>query len=164
MGQGSNADPIQPLTSVLPGFREKPGGLPIAGVQKIVSVPLVTLTAASTTYKVGVFTAPSDGWYIKDAWFSDVVAPDYATTTLALDNYDKSAVAARNALSTTNQDIDGAATTLKQGLQLTLSATLANLLMDEGDVLNAVVACGATQATAGEGLQLTVVLVGPEID
>lgn len=162
--RGDVADPIQPLTAVLPGFREKPSGVPSLAVQKIVSVPLVTKTAASTTYKVGVFVAPCDGWYIKEAWFADVVAPDYATTTLALDNYDKSGTAARNALSATNQDIDGTATTLKQGLQLTLTSTEANRMMDEGDVLSATVACGATEAAAGEGLVLTVTLLGPEID
>ncbi len=164
MGLGTNPDPIQPLTSVLPGLEERPGGAPLIGVQKIISVPLVTKTAASTTYKLGVFTAPSDGWWIKEAWVSAVVAPDYATTTLALDNYDASGNAARNPLSTTNQDIDGAALTAKEGKQLTLSATEANRSMDEGDVLNATVACGATEAAAGEGLQLTVVMVGPEID
>ncbi len=162
--RGDVSDPIQPVTAVLPGLREQPGGIPSVGVQKLVSVPLVAKTTPSTTYKIGVFTAPCDGWYIKEVWFSDVVAPDYATTTLALDNYDKSATTARNVLAATNQDIDGAATTAKQGLKLTLSNTQANLMMDEGDMLNATVVVGATEMLAGEGLQLTVVLVGPEID
>src|SRR3990167_5421755 len=121
MGLSANADPIQPLSSLLPGLREKPVGLPIAGVQRVLNVPLVLLAAASTTYKVGVFVAPSDGWYIKEALYGSMVQPDYATTTLALDNYDKSASAARNVLSTTNADIDAAAATALKGLKLTLS-------------------------------------------
>ena len=162
--RGDVADPIQPLTSVLPGFREQTSGIPKVAVQKIVSAPLVTKTAASTTYKVGVFVAPCDGWWIKEAWIAAVVAPDYATSTFALDNYDKSAAAARNELSTTNLDIDGSALVAKKGTQLTLTATDADRYMDEGDVLNATVALGATEATAGEGLVLTVILLGPEID
>ena len=162
MGLGTNADPIQPLTSVLPGLNERPGGVPIMGVQKIISVKLVDKTAASTTYKTHIFTAPSDGWWIKEIYVSAVVVPSYASQTLALDNYDKSATAARNALSAATYALGGL--TLKQGAQMALTATDADRFMDEGDVLNATVAIGASESTAGEGLGITVVMVGPEID
>ncbi len=162
MGKGTCADPIQPLHSVLPGCEEKPSAFPILGVQKVISVPLVTKTAASTTYKVGGFVAPSDGWYIKEIHVGAMVTPNYASTTLAVDNYDASGNAARNVLAATNENLE--TLTALEGTKLTLSTTEANRYMDEGDVLNFTVAVGASETTPGEGIVATVVLLGPEID
>ncbi len=164
---GTYPGPIPPLSDVLPGLRERPGGIPALGAQRIVSVPLWEKTVVDTTSrKVGVWTAPSDGWYVVDVFVSQVVLPAYTgVATLALDNYDKSAAAARNLLSTTTIDLKAAGgfTALK-GLQLTLSATLANRMLDEGDFINANIVIGATEATAGEGIALTLVVQGPEIN
>lgn len=162
MGYGTNADPIQPLSSVLPGIREKSSGQPDVGMQRVIGVPLVTKTAASTTYKVGAFVAPSDGWYIKDIFIAAMVVPSYASQTIAFENYDKSATTSKNPLAATNYALEGL--TALQGAEMSLSTTLSNLLMDEGDVLDVTVAIGASQTTAGEGLVATIVLVGPEID
>ena len=82
------------------------------------------------------------------------------TDTLAVDNYDKSGTAARNVLSTTT--IDPTSITALQGVQLTLSSTAANLLMDAGDVLNYTLVCG-TMTTDGEGLSLTAIIVVPDL-
>lgn len=165
MSLGTFNGPIQPLYAQLPGFEERPGALPKFGVQQVVPVQLVNKTAVGTTYKVGAWIAPSDGWYVEDAYFAAVVVPVYATSTLAIDNYDKSATTARNLLSTTNQNILAAGgPVLKQGLQLTLSTTLANRLLDKGDVINATVVAGSTSGsdTDGEGLVLVLVLRGPD--
>jgi hypothetical protein len=45
---------------------------------------------------------------------------------------------------------------------MTLSATAANLYMDEGDVLNCTLVCG-TMTTDGEGMVVTAIVVVPEI-
>jgi hypothetical protein len=161
MALGTFSSPIQPLSAVLPGCEEAPGGQPKWGVQQVFSVPLVTKTAASTTYKVGCFVAPSDGWYIEDAFVSAIVVPSYTgAVTLALENYDKSATTAKNPDAASTEDLK--ALTLKQGKQIALSTTQDNRMMDEGDTINATVTVGATEATAGEGLVLTLVLRGPE--
>ena len=122
-------------------------------VRKSVQIPLVTLTAASTTYKVGGFIAKRAA-QIMGAKVAAVVAPDYATSTLAIDNYDLSGTAARNVLEAANYDLEGL--TALQSADLTLSSsTPANLLMAEGDFINATVAIGATEADAGEGIAIT---------
>lgn len=153
--------PIQPLHALLPGFGEKPGATPPYGVQQIVTVPLVATTAASTNYVTGAFIAPCDGWFVSDAWYGAQVVPDYATSTLAIENYDASGNAAKNLLSATNVNLE--ALTAKEAAQAALSATLANRLLDEGDTLIATVAIGASEVTAGVGIFLTLVLLGPVV-
>ena len=162
MSMGTWAGPIQPLQSVLPGVEERPGGQPKIGLQHVVTVPLVASTAASTNYVVGAFVAPSDGWYVEDVWYGAQVAPDYASATLAVENYDASANSAKNLLSATNVNLE--AVTAKEGTQATLSATQANRQMDEGDSLIATIAIGATEAVVGLGIFMTLVLRGPEVN
>ena len=164
MGLGTNADPIQPLTSVLPGLNERPGGVPIMGMQRTQTTVLANKTAASTTYKVPIFVAPCDGWWIKEIKLVEIVKADYATSTLAIENYDKSASAGVNVLSTTNQDLEAAGITAKQGFDLTLTTTDSDRFMDEGDMLWATLALGAAEVAAGEGIAVSVVMVGPVID
>lgn len=152
-----------PFGQLQPGITEGQGSRgPSHGIQRHISVPIgPPLLVDSATYKHAVWVAPCDGWFIKEMYVTGAVSIGSGTNTLAIDNYDKSATAARNVLSTT--DIDPDTITALHGLKLTLSTTLTNRYMDEGDVLNATLVCG-TQTTAGEGYLLTAVLVGPEID
>ena len=164
--KGTYPGPIQPLSAVIPGLEERPGQQPLVGQQRVVTVPLKlstdAKTAASKTYKEALFIAPSDGWYVVDVFLTAVVVPDYASVTLAFENYDKSATTGNNLLSTTNYNVESL--TAKQGTQMTLSATQANREMDEGDVIWTTLTVGATEVTAGEGISVTLVLQGPEID
>lgn len=131
------------------------------GVQRISMQPLgPALVVNGATYKTVQFIAPCNGCLLKELWTSSVVAIAGGTDTLAISNYDKSATTALNVLSTAN--IDPTTITALTGLQLTLSATLSNLIMDEGDVLNATLVCG-TMSTAGEGLSLQVVVFVPDL-
>lgn len=146
-----------------PAAREKgPGtGKPSEAVPHVFTVPVgPALLVDGVTYKQVAFVAPCDGCYLKELWLTAAVAMAGGTNTFAVDNYDKSATTARNALSTTN--IDPTTVTAKQGLQLTLTTTLANLVMDEGDVLNFTLVCG-TMTTDGEGYALTTVVHVPDL-
>ena len=154
---------IGSIADVIPQLGESSGGTgPSHGIQRMITVPLgPPLLVDTITYKQAVFVAPCDGCQIKEIWATAAVAMAGGTNTLAIDNYDKSATAARNVLSTTN--IDPTTITAKTGLKLTLSATASNLYMDEGDVLNFTLVCG-TMTTDGEGLSLTAIIIVPEID
>lgn len=166
MGKGTSSAPIQPFSSVYPGVEEKPGGQPSLAAPLVITVtlPLGTdaKTAASKAYLSTLWVAPTDGWWVADAFVAAVAVPDYAAVTLAIENYDKSATAGANLLSATNFDME--TLTAKQGTQLTLSTTLANRMMDEGDTLWATLTTGATEVTAGQGISITLVLRGPEVD
>ena len=162
MSKGTFAGPIQPLSSVLPGLDERSGGLPVIGLQHVVSVQLVALTVASTTVVVGGFVAPSDGWYVEDLFYSAQTVPNYDSTVISVENYDKSGTAAKNLLSATNEDLE--TLTAKQGRQATLSATQANRLLDEGDTLNFSVVTTGNEVAAGQGIGATLVLRGPEVN
>ena len=107
-----------------------------------------------------IFIAPCDGCFIKEAWLSAAVKIGSGTNTIAFDNYDASGDAARNVLSTATIDPDTITTT--EGLQLTLSTTLTDRVMDEGDVLNAVLVCG-TMTTAGQGYVVTALILVPDV-
>lgn len=161
MSMGTWAGPIQPLQSVLPGPEERPGGLPRFGLQHVITVPLCASTAASTNYVTGAFVAPSDGWYVEDMFYGAQVVPDYASSTIAVENYDASGNAAKNLLSATNESLE--TLTAKEGRAASLSGTLANRLLDEGDTLIVTVAIGATEAVVGVGIFATLVLRGPEV-
>ena len=153
---------IGELGDHIPGLREGSGSLgAVMGMQRMVTAPIgAPLLVDSATYQHAVFVCPCDGAFIKELWLSGAVSIGSGTNTFAVDNYDASANAARNVLSTTNIDPD--TITALEGLKLTLSATPANLYMDEGDVLNVTLVCG-TQTTAGQGYVLTAVIVVPEI-
>ena len=155
-------DRLMGLADVIPGLEEGsgPGGA-LLGIQRMMSVPIgAPLLVNAATYKHGLFVAPCDGCYIKEIWVSAAVAIAGGSNTLAFDNYDASGDAARNALSATNWDPTGVTT--KEGSVMTLSATEANLYMDEGDVLNCTLVCG-TMTTDGEGMVVTAIVVVPEI-
>jgi len=158
---GTSTEKVPSLAKVIPGLEvgSGPAGGALQGQQVIVSVPMgPPLLVDGATYKVGVFVAPVNGCFIKDAWLAAPVKIAQGTNTFALDNYDKSATTARNVQSATNFDPD--TVTALHGLQLTLSTTLANRQMDKGDVLNATLVCG-TMSTAGQGYILTVVINVP---
>ena len=159
---GMRGDRLLGLADVVPGLEEGSGPTgALVGIQRMVCVALgAPLLVDSATYKHALFVAPCDGCYIKEIWVSAGVAIAGGTSTLAFDNYDASADSARNVLSATNWDPTGV-TTL-EGSKMTLSATEANLYMDEGDVLNAVLVCG-TMTTDGEGHVVTAIIVVPEI-
>jgi len=153
---------VPSLGMVYPGLEQKSGsiGRGTLGSQTIVSVRLGPAKLIdNTTYKIGLFVAPVDNCYIVDAWLTSVVPAAGGTNTLAISNYDKSATTARNVLSTTN--IDPTVLTLNQGLQLTLSTTVASLMMDQGDLLNCTLVTGNPMTTDGEGYVLTVVINVP---
>ncbi len=155
-------DRLGGLGDVIPGLEEGSGvGGALVGVQRMVSVPIgAPLLMDGVTYKQTLFVAPCDGCFIKGLWVSAGVAIGAGTNTLAFDNYDASGDTARNVLAGTNYDPTGV--TAKEGSEMTLSATAANLYMDEGDVLNCTLVCG-TQTTAGEGYVATAIIVTPEI-
>jgi len=162
--KSTSNDKLQSLSTIIPGVGETDGGTGKAsvGIQRIVSVPLgPPLLVDGTTYKQAVFVAPCDGCYIKEIWISAAVAIAGGTNTLAVDNYDASANSARNVLSTTN--MNPTTVTAKEGKKLTLTSTLSDRIMDEGDVLNATLVCG-TMTTDGEGYVMTAIIVCPEID
>lgn len=165
MSMGTWPGPIQPLSSLIPELVERPGRQPIVGEQRIVAVPLIlstdAKTAASKTYKEALFIAPCDGWYVIDAFVTAVVVPDYASVTLALENYDKSGAAGANLLSATNFDMESL--TAKQGTQLTLSTTQSRRQLDEGDVIWSTLTTGASEVAAGEGITVFLVMQGPEV-
>ena len=157
-----DGDRLPTLGDHQPGMKEDSGSMgPSVVQQTVVSVPIgAPLLVDAATYKHAVFVAPCNGWFIKSLWLSGAVKIASGTNTFAVDNYDASANAARNVLSTTNIDPD--TITALEGLELTLSTTKTNLYMDAGDVLNVTLVCG-TQSTAGEGYVLTAVLEGPEV-
>lgn len=147
------------LGMVIPTIREGVGGM---GVQQVVQVHMgPPLLVDGTTYKQCVFIAPCNGCYIKELKAVAAVAIAGGTSTLAIDNYDKSATTARNLLSTTN--IDPTTITAKMGFELTLTTTEANKWMDEGDTINFTLVCG-TMTTDGEGLMLQAIVIVPEVD
>jgi hypothetical protein len=157
-------DRTRSLGDFTPQLREKSGstGIASAGVQQVVSVPVgPNLHVDSVTYKGVVFVAPVDGCLIKAMWLSAAVKAAGGTNTLALDNYDASANAARNALSTATIDPTAVPTVVKEGDKLTLSATETNLYMDAGDVLNYTLVAGV-QTTQGEGYAVTAIIIVPE--
>lgn len=155
-------DRLVGLADVIPGLEEGSGvGGALVGIQRMVGVPIgAPLLIDGATYKHALFVAPCDGCYIREVWVSAAVAIAGGTNTLAFDNYDASGDTARNVLSATNWDPTGV-TTL-EGSKMALSATAANLYMDEGDVLNATLVCG-TMSTDGEGMVVTAIIVVPEI-
>lgn len=152
---------IGDLGSVLPVVREGdgPSGQRL-GVQRQFAVPIgPPLLVDGTTYNHTLFVAPCNGCYVKEIWLAGAVSIAGGTNTLAIDNYDASANAARNVLSTSTIT---PTVTAKEGTKLTLTSTVTNLMMDEGDVLNCTLVCG-TMTTDGKGYSLTFVVVVPEI-
>lgn len=145
----------------MPALKEGASPMFGGGVQQLVSVPMgPPLLVDGATYKGCVFVAPCDNCVIKELHASAAVAAAGGTNTLAFDNYDASANAARNALSTAT--IDPTSIPAKEGLQLTPTTTAADLRMDAGDVLNYTLVCG-TQTTNGEGLVVTAVIIVPDL-
>jgi hypothetical protein len=159
-----HGDRLDSLAYQFPGLREGASGVGRAtvGIQRMFHVPVgPNLLVDGVTYKRTLFIAPCDGCYIKEIWGSSSVAINGGTNTIAIDNYDKSASAARNVLSATNLNPATYFPALT-GIALTLTATPANLWMDEGDCLNSTLVCG-TMTTDGQGQGLTIVVVVPEI-
>lgn len=154
---------IESLGRNIPGVREKSGavgappfGFPVQFQARVGNSLLVD----GVTYKDVLFVAPCDGCRIKELWAGAAIAIAGGTNTLAIQKYDKSATTGVNALSTTN--IDPTTMTTTQGLQLTLTTTLADLLMDEGDVLWATLVCG-TMTTDGQGFTVGGTVIVPDL-
>jgi len=161
---GVKSDRLLSLGDFLPNLKAKSGstGFPAIGLQHIVTVPMgPPLLVDGATYKGIVFIAPTDGCYIKELHVGAAVKMAGGTNTLAFDNYDASANAARNALSTTNIDPAAVPAVALEGDKLTLTATNINRYMDQGDVLNFTLVCG-TMTTDGQGFAVTAVIVVPE--
>jgi hypothetical protein len=141
----------------------KEGSPARGGVQQLITVPMgPPLLVDGATYKGVIFVAPCDGCHIKELHVSSSVSIASGTNTLAVDNYDKSAGAARNVQSAANFDPDATLVTALNGLQLTNTLTAADLDMDQGDVLNYTLVCG-TQSTAGQGYAITAVIIVPSL-
>jgi hypothetical protein len=136
-------------------------GRPILGNQVIFSAPIgAPILVDGTTYKHALFIAPCDGCYIKELWLSAAVKIAQGTNTIAFEKYDASANSGANVLSAANIDPD--TITAKEGLQHTLTTTVADLVMDAGDVLLCTLVAG-TQSTAGEGYVVTGVVIVPTV-
>lgn len=154
---------IESVGRNFPGIREKSGatgappfGFPFYFAGRVGNSLLVD----GVTYKDALFVAPCDGCRIKELWATAAVAIVGGTNTLAIQKYDKSATTGVNALSTTT--IDPTTVVITQGLQLTLTTTTADLLMDEGDVLWATLVCG-TMTTDGQGFVVGGVVIVPDL-
>ena len=153
-----------PITAIpLPGTLEGSGaaGKPVLGTQAIFSQSVgPSLLVDGTTYKQALFIAPCDGCYIKELWLSGAVKIAQGTNTIAFEKYDASANAGANVQSAATIDPD--TITAKEGLKLSLTTTVADLVMDEGDVLWCTLVAG-TQSTAGEGYVVTGVVIVPTV-
>lgn len=154
---------IQSVGRNFPNTGEKSGsvGRPPFGWPVHFNVPVgPPLLVDGATYKHALFVAPCDGCRIKEMWLTGAVKIAQGTNTIAFEKYDASADAGVNALSTTNIDPD--TITATEGLQLTLTTTLADLLMDEGDVLWCTLVAG-TQSTAGQGYLVSGLVIVPDV-
>ncbi len=162
---GIKPDRLLSLGDFVPAIRSQSNstGIAVAGVQQMLTVPVgPPLLVNGATYKGVIYVAPVDGAFIKALWLSCIVKATVGADTLAIDNYDKSASAARNALSTTNIDFNAVPAAAVTGDKLTLTATLANRFMDAGDALNYTMVCG-TMTAAGQGYALSIVVIVPEV-
>ena len=159
----TSGNSIQSIGRTFPGIGEKSGatGRPAFGWQvQFANRVGNSLLVDGATYKDALFIAPCDGCRVKELWATAAVAIAGGTNTLAIEKYDKSATTGVNALSTTN--IDPTTVTITQGLQLTLTATAADLLMDEGDILWATLVCG-TMTTDGQGFLVGGIVIVPDV-
>jgi hypothetical protein len=163
MGSMDSSNRKKTIGDFFPTLREGHGGLGVAdgGVQmvKTVSLGLPTLVNGAT-YKGVAFVAPCNGCQIKELHLAAATPIVGGTNTLALDNYDASANASRNPLSTAT--INPVSLTAREGLKLTRTPTAVNLLMDEGDTLSFTLVVG-TQSTPGQGYALTYVIIVPDL-
>ena len=158
-------DPVLNFGELFPGITESSGGLNgrVYGVQQSVSWALTPpLTVDSATYQVVAFVAPVNGCFIKNIWISGMVKAAGGTSTIAFDNFDASANAAGNVLSTTNVNALTVITTINEGVELTLNTTAENLVMDEGDVLSSTYVTG-TETTNGQGYAATAIIIVPVV-
>jgi hypothetical protein len=164
MGSMDTGNKKKTIGDFYPVLREGNGGLGVSagGVQQTKNIPLgpATPLANGATYRGIIFVAPCDGCQIKVLHLAAAVPIVGGTNTLALDNYDKSAAASRNPLSTAN--INPVTLTAKKGLKLTRTPTAVNLLMDKGDTLSYTLVVG-TQSTPGQGYAMTYVIIVPDL-
>ena len=125
-----------------------------------ISGNLVPITAASTTYEMTLYVgiAGSDIFLTAGSYCVQVV-PNYATSTLALENYDSSATTDDNLLSTATVDLED--DTAQTAVALTLTTTAADRVISSGDQIHATVAIGATEVAAGKGIGIT--LLGQKV-
>lgn len=159
----TSGDSIVSIGRTLPGIGEKSGpvGRPAYGWPVEFNVPVgPPLLVDGATYKHALYIAKSDGCRIKELWLSGAIKIGSGTNTIAFEKYDASANAGVNVLSTTNIDPD--TITATEGLQLALTTTVADLLMDEGDVLWCTLVAG-TQTTAGQGYLVSGVVIVPDL-
>ena len=125
---GTSTSEVPSLSAFVPGLTEGSLSTRPIGKQVVVTTALAPPTTAGilvdgTTYAAVGFIAPVNGCFIHSMWLSGTVAIAGGTNTFAADNYDASGNAARNVLSTTT--IDPTGVTALEGLELTLSTTIA---------------------------------------
>ena len=161
---GTSTAKVPSLGAFVPGLTEgtltRPVGKQV--VTTTVLAPTITsaiLTDGATYVGIG-FIAPANGCYIQSLWLSGTVAIAGGTNTFAASNYDASANSARNVLNAAT--IDPTVVTALEGYELTLTATITDRMMDEGDVLSYTLACG-TMTTDGKGYAVTAVIVVPDV-
>ena len=125
-------------------------GTKIGSRRKIISIPLKDIVVCAATYKIFAYAANRSCrvWACK---FANVVAGS-SNGTIAIDNRD-GVTTARNLLGAATYSIS--AITALTCVDLTLSSTAANLLMDEGDFINVVLVAGSACTTANEGVGIT---------
>ena len=126
-------------------------GVKLGSRRKTITVPLgPPLLVENITYKHMVY-APNRSCKIWRAKYANVVAVE-SNGTIAVNNQDNVSTA-RNVLAAATYSVSGI--TALTAVDLTLSSTAANLLMDEDDVLTVTLVAGSPLTTAGEGLSLT---------
>lgn len=146
-----------------PNATEKSGpvGKPVEGFQRRFTVPLgPPLLVDGATYKQVVYIAPCDGCYLKEAWGAAAVAPAGGTNTIALTAVDAGGGADRVMLSAATLDPLSFFDATGGADALTLSTTYGYRVLDEGDILIAILVCG-TQTVNGEGLALGFTVIEP---
>lgn len=116
----------------------------------------LTVTAASTTYKLGVFIAPCKCTVTK-ASINACPFPDYATSTW---DVHKANIGVGDTALITQLSIDGSTTDTE--LEGVLSTTAGELDLIEGQLVYTTITLGASEAVAGEAIAVQVEYVPTE--
>jgi len=111
-----------------------------------IATTTLNATAASTTYKLGLFIAPCTCKVTKIS-INAIAFPDYATSTL---DAAKANIGAADTALITQLDIDGK--TAETEIEATLSTTASDLELIEGQLVYATITLGATEAVAGSAV------------
>lgn len=121
----------------------------------IYSVPIVAVASSTTIAGVAAISRAVRVTKISVAAFVIPIATGALVATMAVHSYDASADADDNLISTATFDLEGI-TTAKEAENLTLSSTLADLILAAGDYIHTEIVADGAIATAMEGGVLTV--------